>query len=159
MMAPGGVAIAPLPPSGTHPKDLVTNRSLALWAYTDMTDRRWIWGKEFILLHSVPGAPNPQKVGIWDSYGWAAYARHGHLFVDGFHPAPGAAYPDFHSSIELFTDARFLEVETLAPLQCLDPGSTAVHVETWFLLRDIPQPESEADVRQRILPVIDKLNW
>jgi hypothetical protein len=44
-------------------------------------------------------------------------------------------YPDFGCSVEIFTNAAMLEVETLGPLATLEPGSAVEHVEEWSLHR------------------------
>lgn len=49
----------------------------------------------------------------------------------------GLVYPDFGASLECFTNAEMLEVETLGPLTTLEPGSTVEHVEQWHLYRDV----------------------
>jgi hypothetical protein len=53
VMAPGGVEIIPLPPLGEHPRDLLPNRPMVLWPFTDMTDPRWRWGRR--LHHAAAG--------------------------------------------------------------------------------------------------------
>ena len=157
VMAPGGTGIVPLPPRKSHGESLLPANTLSMWAYTDMSDPRWTWGRQVILLKQDPENDSPQKIGISSQEGWAAYARHGHLFVKFFEPAAGARYPDLNSSVELFTNELILEVETLGPLVNLAPGTTVTHTETWALLRDIPQPQSEADVVDEILPQIERL--
>lgn len=154
VMAPGGVAVIPLPPRGSHADNLRPTSSLALWAYTDMADPRWTWGRQYLLLRQDPGANTPQKIGLRVSDGWAAYARNGHLFVKTFDHQPDAGYPDFNSTVEVYTDAQFLEVETLGPLVELAPGATAEHVERWSLFRDVPAPEDDAGVEEHVLPRI-----
>jgi hypothetical protein len=154
VMAPGGVAIVPLPPRGTHAENLQPTSSLTLWAYTDMSDPRWTWGRQYLLLRQDPRANAPQKVGVRTSDGWAAYARNGHLFVKTFDYQPDAVYPDFNSTVEVYTDAQILEVETLGPLVELAPEATAEHGERWFLFRDVPAPEDDAGVEEYILPRI-----
>jgi hypothetical protein len=44
-------------------------------------------------------------------------------------------YPDFGCSVEIFTNAAMLEVETLGPLTTLEPGSAVEHIEQWSLDR------------------------
>ena len=154
VMAPGGIAIMPLPPRGSHADNLRPTSSLALWAYTDMGDPRWTWGRQYLLLRQDPAAKTPQKVGVRVSDGWAAYARNGHLFVKTFGHQPDADYPDFNSTVEVFTDEQMLEVETLGSLVELAPGATAEHVERWFLFRDVPAPEDDAGVEEHVLPRI-----
>jgi hypothetical protein len=154
VMAPGGTAVLPLPPRGKHPEVLLPANTLTLWAYSDMSDPRWIWGRKYILLRQDSAAPTPQKVGAWVPDGWVAYAHGGHLFVKAFEPVPGAAYPDLGCSTEVFTNAEMLELETLGPLVRLQPDAAVEHGEHWFLFRDVPTAASDSDVEQHLLPRI-----
>lgn len=157
VMAPGGVAILPMPPRGPHDENLQPANTLTLWAYTDLSDPRFTLSGRFILLRQDPSRPDPQKIGGQIAAGWTAYARGGELFVKRFTYQPGRAYPDLGCSVELFTDDRMAEVETLGPLTRLEPGETVEHVETWHLLRGIPQPSSEREVLEQVLPAITPL--
>ena len=152
VMAPGGTAIVPLPPRGTHPERLQPANTLTLWAYTDMSDPRWTWGRKYFLLRQDPAARTPQKAGAWVPDGWVAYAQGGHLFLKTFAPVPGAVYPDLGSSAEVFTNAEMLELETLGPLVRLQPEQAVEYVEHWFLFRDVPAPAGDADVERYVLP-------
>jgi hypothetical protein len=154
VMAQNGVAIVPLPPRGSHEENLLPATTLTMWAYTDMTDPRWTWGHKYLLLRQHPEMEQPQKVGAMVPDGWAAYARDGHLFVKRFTFVPGARYPDWGCSVEVFTNADFAEVESVAPFVQLQPGSTVEHVEHWFLFKEVPTPESEADVERHVLPKV-----
>ncbi|PKO21754.1 MAG: hypothetical protein CVU38_13040 [Chloroflexi bacterium HGW-Chloroflexi-1] len=152
VMAPGGTAVIPLPPRGVHPENLQPVNTLTLWAFTDMSDVRWTWGHKYVLLRQDPASARPQKVGALVTDGWVGYARGGHLFVKRFIPVPDAAYPDFNSTVEVFANADFLEVETLGPLVQLAPGASVEHVEDWRLFDGVSQPIGEADVEAHILP-------
>ncbi len=152
VMAPGGVAIAPLPPRGSHVENLLPTSTLALWAYTNMADSRWTWGERYVLLRQDPQATTPQKAGFAVPDGWVAYARAGQLFVKTFAYDVTACYPDLGSAVELFTNTRMLEVETLGPLTTLEPGAAVEHVEQWQLFDEVPLPTNDADVRAHILP-------
>lgn len=157
VMATGGTGIMPLPPRKTHQESLLPANTLSMWAYTNMADPRWTWGQRVIMLRQDPTNEVPQKIGISSQDGWAAYARGGHLFVKLFDPVAGAQYPDFNSTVEFFTNEMILEVETLGPLVNLAPGSAVTHRETWCLLADVPQPQSEADVIANIFPLIAQI--
>lgn len=157
VMATGGVGIIPLPPRGTHALNMLPANTLALWAYTNMADPRWIWGHEFIMLNQDTSMAKPQKVGLWVPDGWTAYARNGHLFVKTFAPDENQTHPDFNSNVELFTNDEILEVETLAPLVKLVPETAVTHTETWHLFRNIPQPQTEADVITHVMPVVTRI--
>jgi hypothetical protein len=154
VMAPGGKAIIPLPPRASHEESLLPTNVITLWAYTDMADRRWVWGSKYVTLGQDRRANTPQKAGFMVTDGWAAYAREGHLFVKKFSYLEGERYPDFGCSVEVFTDADMLELETLAPLARIRPGSTVEHVEHWFLFRDVPVPSGDTDVDSQVLPKI-----
>jgi hypothetical protein len=152
VMAPGGTAVVPLPPRGPHEANLVPTSSMALWAYTDISDPRWSWLRTCVLLRQDPGAASYQKIGLRVSDGWAAYARAGHLLVKGFVHRAGARYPDLGCNVECFTNADMLELETLGPLVNLEPGCSVEHGESWTLWRDVPVPASSADVEEQIVP-------
>jgi len=154
VMAPGGRAIIPLPPCASHQESLLPTGVIALWAYTNMADRRWLWGKKYVMLGQDRTATAPQKAGFVVTDGWAAYARDGHLLVKKFSYLEGERYPDFGCSVEVFTDADMLELETLGPLVRLPPGGIAEHVEHWFLFRDVPVPSGENDVDSKLQPKI-----
>jgi hypothetical protein len=157
VMAPGGTAIFPLPPRGTHPENLLPNTLISLWAYTDMTDPRWYWGKKFVLLKQNPNAKSPQKAGFMNVDGWAAYVRNGHMFVKTFDYIPNAHYPDFGCNSETWTNSEILELESLSPLTEIQPGSSIEHIEKWFLFKDVPTPKNDDDVDKYIIPLIKSL--
>jgi hypothetical protein len=156
MLAPGGTAIIPLPPRGPHPENLQPTGRLILWPYTDLADLRWTWGRHYVLLRQDPAQSAPQKIGVLVPNGWAAYARAGHLFVKTFAHFPNARYPDLGCSVETFTNATMLELETLGPLTRLEPGAALEHIENWFLFRGVPVPANEAEVNIHLTP---KINW
>jgi hypothetical protein len=154
VMAAGGRAILPLPPRGSHTENLLPKNALSMWAYTDMADARWIWGRKYIMLRQDSNQPNPQKIGLTNFEGWAAYARGGHLFLKTFTPQAGVSYPDYESTVEIFTNTDMLELETLGPTVKLNPGQSVEHAENWYLFRDVQEPESDADVDQYVLPKV-----
>lgn len=153
VMAPGGFAIAPMPTT-FHPDRLLPNRALTLWPYTDMRDDRWVWGTDYVLLRQkVVSGQERTKVGLNSNVGWAAYSLKGHLFIKRVDYIEGAKYPDFNSSLEVFSNNRMLELETLAPLVTLQPGAVAAHEERWELHKDIELAFSEEDVRAKVEPL------
>jgi hypothetical protein len=119
-----------------------------------MADPRWTWGDNYILLRQDPNASSPQKFGMSSSQGWAAYARHGHLFVKTFRHFPDKKYPDMNAVLEMFTNKNMLEVESLGPLTRLEPGAEVVHEEVWYLYDGVPMPRNDADVEQHVMPKV-----
>lgn len=152
-----GTAIVPLPPFGSHDDFLAPVSNLVLWAYTDLTDPRWTVGGKYVLLRQDAGAGTPQKVGLRVSQGWSAYVLDEVLFVKTFADQAEAEYPDLNSNVEIYTDARFLEVETLGPLASLAPGEAATQTETWYLVPGIPTPACDDDVERDVMPVVNRI--
>lgn len=126
----GGVAILPQPAGPIDAHGLLPNRRLALWPYTRADDPRLHLRDDAIQVEGQAELP-PLKIGHWNLHGWIAYLRGGVLFVKRFDPRADAPYPDFNSNAEVYCNDRFIELETLAPLERLEPGRTARHVETW----------------------------
>jgi hypothetical protein len=150
VMAQGGVAVIPLPPRGSHTEKLLPVNLVTMWAYTNMADPRWTWGEKYILLRQDPAAEKPQKIGVMTPDGWIGYALNGQLFVKKFSYIPGGAYPDWGCSVESFTNADMLEIETLGPMVSLAPGAAVEHVEDWHLFDGVPMPQNDADVERNI---------
>lgn len=160
VMAEGGKAILPLPPKAPVSKDkLLPEGILALWSYTDLADRRWEIGSQYMQLHqskNPTGRFKEQMVGIFNPSGWGAYFRRGHLFLKMAEVQRNAKYPDFGCNFELYTDPDSLELETLGPLCNLEPGQTAEHKEEWWLFKGIPAGDGDSWVDSVIRPVLDK---
>lgn len=157
VMDGGGVAIIPLPLRGSHTEFLSPTHLMTMWAYTNMSDPRWTWGDRFVLLRHDSKDQWPQKVGVSIPGGWAAYANGGRLFLKQAEYKTGALYPDNGCSMEFFTNPEMLEVESLSPMMTLEPRQSAEHTEIWTLLKDIPQPNSEADIHKNILPAVEPI--
>ena len=137
VMAPGGLAIMPQPPLGEHPRDLLPNRRLVIWPYTDLSDLRYRFGRRYLTLRQDP-AGRPTKIGMPAPTGWAGYLLKRTLFIKRFSWLAGADYPDDGCNLEVFTNARMLELESLGPLQRLEPGDKAELIEGWDLREDLP---------------------
>lgn len=155
VMSPGGCAIIPLPPRGSHQGNLLPENTFTLWAYTDLSDPRWTWARNYIMLRQDPDMSQPQKIGVLNKNGWMAYLRNGHLFIKKFEYQQGSVYPDWGSSVETFTNDKFIELETLGPLKTVEPGEAVEHVETWFLIKNIPDIKKDTDIEQHIIPMIE----
>jgi hypothetical protein len=149
-MAPGGVALVPLPPRGPHPEFILPTSVLSLWPYTDLSDPRFALGREYLRLRAVAGAATPQKIGVLAPDGWAAYSLNGQMLVKRFAYHPGARYGDLGVNVELFTDADMLELETVGPLATIAPGASAEHVERWSIGEGLLDLADEAAIEQHV---------
>ena len=155
MMTPGGVAITGFPPRGKHPDVLPATNPLVMWAYSDLSDKRWLFTRKYLGLHQDPGNAEPQKLGLFNANTWAAYFVHDELFLKRYQADSAKAYPDFGASFETFTNAEFLELETLGPLTKVEPNASAAHVEHWTLVRNVNLPAlSDADLDKLLNPFL-----
>lgn len=145
-----GRAILPQEPESDQ---LQPVRPMALWGYTDMADPRWTWGRDYIQLECDPEAQSPQKIGVANTLGWAAYYREGVVFLKRYGLDPTAVYPDYGVNTELYTNGDMLEVETLGPLVELEPGASTEHTEVWLLHR-ARLGQSEDDLRETLDPIV-----
>ena len=158
VLAPGGRAIVPQEPFVAHADRVLPVRPVVLWGYTQMKDPRWTWGNRFIVLRQDSAVEVPQKMGALVSEGWAAYANGDRLFVKRFPFVQGADYPDFGCNLELFTNNRMLEVESLGPLSTLKKGESVSHQEDWYLLRGIKIGASDEAIASAFASVLSALS-
>jgi hypothetical protein len=136
IMRGGGEASIPNEPFAPYSGEtLLPVRNLTVWSYTDFTDSRWRLESNFIRLKTDADKSEPQKIGVLNKQGWAAYEWGNLRFTKRFNFAENAIYPDMNSNTELYTAGNFIELETLAPLKKLDSGESAEHIERWELSR------------------------
>ncbi len=155
MMAPGGHGVSGFPPRGTHPENLAPTNPLVMWAFTDLSDPRWTWLKKYFVLRQDPANPVPMKIGHFNPKTFGAYFLHGEMFLKRYDADPSKTYPDFGCSYETFTNADFLELETLGPLTKVAPGGVVEHVERWSLHRDArPSAWTDAELDRILLPLL-----
>jgi hypothetical protein len=157
--AAGSLAILPQEPYIEPELDLLPARPIVLWKYTRMTDKRWTWGSEYILLKNDPEYTSEQKIGILNKQGWNAIILGSSLMIKRFAFNPDVVYPDFGSNNEAYVNGNLLETESLGPLSGIKPGESVSHSEEWFLLHfDNTQIiDSEESVRKYVRPLIDRV--
>lgn len=155
VMTSGGMAIVPQERFVPHTELLTPVRSLTLWGYTNMSDHRWRWGKRYITLQQKEEEKMPTKAGFGNTLGWVAYFVKKYLFLKVFSYQPGALYPDFGSNTELFANQDMCEVETLSPLQKVEPGDMLEHVENWFFYDNVTVENSDESINQIVLPLVE----
>ncbi len=135
VMAPGGVAVAGLPPRARHEDRLLPTNPLVMWGYTDLSDARWKFLPRHVLLRQDPAAAAPQKVGLFAEHTRVAYQLEGDVFLKTTSADASREYPDLGASLEVFTNRDMLEMETLGPLETIAPGAAVEHIEHWSLHR------------------------
>ena len=156
MMAQGGTGIHGFPPRGKHPEVLYPTNPLVMWAFSNLADPRWHYTRKYLMLHQDPHNAEPQKLGSFNKNTWAAYSLGSELFIKRAAAADSPkGYPDFGCSFETFTNADFLEMETLGPLQHLKPGASVEHVEHWTAHKNVKLRDfTDAELDRSVLPLL-----
>jgi hypothetical protein len=70
-------------------------------------------------------------------------------------PQAGKQYPDLNSNVEVYCGDEFIELETLGPLQQLEPGQSLSHREVWSLYTDIGDVPANIEGVRRL---VERLN-
>ncbi|RLI02720.1 hypothetical protein DRO38_03615 [Candidatus Bathyarchaeota archaeon] len=130
IMKPKGFAIIPIQSSKVDEEGLLPDRHITIWPYTDLSDKRLTFTNDFIFIRQDPEVESPVKIGTMANPSWTAYWVEGVAFVKEFQKKEGE-YPDFGCNVEVYTNANMLELETLSPLQTLEPNDTIRHTEIW----------------------------
>jgi hypothetical protein len=154
IMRGGGTAIVPQEPYGSHDDNLLPVRPMVLWAYTDLSDPRFTIGPRYLRLRSDAARTEPQKIGVGNRQGWAAYQLDRTVFLKRFAYKASHTYPDHGSNVEVYTAGPFIELETLGPLVRLGPGEVAEHVEEWQLFGNVDLGTTEASIDAALSPLV-----
>jgi hypothetical protein len=134
IMRGGGVCEIPNEPYAPYSGEtLLPVRNLTVWSYTDLSDSRWSFDREFIRLRVDENKSEPQKIGVLNKQGWAKYRVNDLIFTKQFGFQANKIYPDMNSNTELYTAGSFVEIESLAPLQKFRPNESTEHIEHWRL--------------------------
>jgi len=150
ILRPGGTVIIPQEPFRSHDEALLPARPMALWYFTDLTDTRYRIGKRLLELRCDAQLESPQKIGVLNEQGWAGYYSSPLLFVKEFDYRAGAAYPDYGCNCEAYTAGNYLELESLGPMEMLQPGETATHRERWRLFDNVTLSKNDEERAEEI---------
>lgn len=115
---------------------LLPNRTLMLWPYNNMTDKRFYMDDNYYCVSHDKDAKVAFKIGTNNTKGTHICVNNETVFKKSCEYIEGASYPDNGCCTEIYTDARILEVESLSPLYTLKPGETCEHVENWELYEE-----------------------
>ena len=130
MMRPHSTAILPQQFGAIDKDGLLPNRTFALWSYSRWEDPRLKLGDEFITVNA-DGTKSPFKLGYFNPHGWLGYVFEDTFFVKRWGVRRGEEYPDQGCNAEVYTNDRFIELESLGALVDLKPHEEIVHTETW----------------------------
>ena len=132
VMDVGGTEIIPFYGDDTG---LLPNRTLSLWPYCGMNDKRLSLGEKYIKLRQDTVIHNPFKLGVYSTAGWAGYIKNNTMFLKSFNIDRNGIYPDYGVCYETYTNNLILEMESLGPLTKLKGGECVTHTEVWRLIK------------------------
>ena len=142
----GGKAVIPLPKKIPFPEMLLPSFPIIVWPYTELNDPRLKFSERYIHVSQAPGAKFPLKIGAACEKNWVGYFINNNFFVKKFEFQAGCTYPDFGSCVEIYTDGEMLELETLSPVQRIQPGEALIHSEEWELWKTKGVPQSDLEI-------------
>ena len=158
VMQPGGRALVPLDIG--NPTAFADVRRVILWSYARWQDPRYIIGDTLVQVdHRLVPTAQPagsrrrldeSKIGVDSAQGWAGYLRGDILYLKQFEHVAGGSYPDGGSTIEVYSNAEFLELENLSPLVTLAPGEDLNYSEEWALFASVPLEGNDREIAHTI---------
>jgi hypothetical protein len=89
----------------------------------------------------------PQKIGA-DAKSWVAVYNDNNLFVESFEFDESATYPDFGTSVTIFGNELFSELEVLSPEKHLKIGECIKYNIRWNLIKKSCKEEAEEYLQQ-----------
>lgn len=141
----GGVEVIPL---SKEKSELLNNRVIALWDYTNLDDGRAKISNDYIVLKTKENGDTEDmfKIGTNNTDGYTMYFYKDTLFVKEFDYVKGSQYPDGGCNCESFTNNEYIEIESVGPLKWIDYDETLNYTEKWNLFKDVKQPSSKNDI-------------
>jgi len=161
IMAPGGVAVLPQHVFDRHADKLRPARVIAMWPFTDLSDRRWFLGRQLITMTPDRSKLEPQKLGIRNERGWCACVWPHAVLIKHLPYEADGVYPDGGVNNEVYAEGDFLELETLGCLQRLEPGESGVHQEQWSVFPglDASVTSDEATFHEALTELAATVEW
>lgn len=105
---------------------------------TDIESAQWQQRNEYFMIEPTGEVG---KAGLYSHCGMIARLTDEGTFVKRVEPDPAATYPDGNCNIELYTNPRFCEMETLSPMRSMCPGGVTTHTECWKLTAQTFAPD------------------
>lgn len=126
----GGIAALPL---RENPKsDLLPDRQISFWPYSNISDTRLELSNDELRIQAT-SLQEIIKVGARCPQGWINYTNHGLCFRKEFEFNAEADYCDMGCNAEIYTNGLIIETESLSGLVSLSPGESIQHNEKWLV--------------------------
>lgn len=121
-------------PMNTNDTGLLANRNISVWPYTNLADSRVHFGKKYVTLRQDINIEQSFKLGFDLNDAKVYYCLGEDIFEKSFVTHHGCEkYPDNNCSFETYTNAGFIEVESLSPLKSVNPNETVSLTECWSM--------------------------
>ena len=131
--AAGGSLVIPM---NTNDTGLLHNRSISVWPYTDLSDPRIRFGKNYAVVSQDTNATTPIKLGFDLNGGVTYYVLGDDIFSKRYDARHGQLpYPDENCSFETYTNDVMIEVETLSDVKTVENGGSHELLEFWSLTK------------------------
>ncbi len=143
-VVPRGVVVFPWGRRGSWDLKKIVYWNKWMGHSSDVNSLQWEPGPD---LFNVVPTGEEGKVGSNSPEGWVALCRDDATFVKSYAWVPNARYPDEDSSLQVYTCAQFIEMETLGPLTTFYPGQEVVHREVWTVTAQAVDPADSAALR------------
>ena len=114
---------------------LLPNRTLVLWAYTKLNDRRITVNDRLVCVKQDPDGDGALKIGFNNERGTViTLTEDGTEFIQRYKTDhKNGEYPDGGCSCEIYSCPDFTEAEALSPLQTILPGHSLDFAVEWEL--------------------------
>ncbi len=121
-------------PMNTNDTGLLANRNISVWPYTNLADSRVHFGKKYVTLRQDINIEQSFKLGFDLNDAKVYYCLGEDIFEKSYVTHHGCEkYPDNNCSFETYTNAGFIEVESLSPLKSVNPDQTVSLTECWSM--------------------------
>lgn len=128
----GGTLVLPMNDDDTV---LLPNRVISVWPYTDIKDSRYELSNKYAVVKNTD-EEKPMKLGFDLKHGKSYYFVRGDVFKKQFDTFHGTKnYVDYGCSFETYNCNKFIEIETLSPIETVAPGGEIKHSELWSLYK------------------------
>lgn len=132
-LTPGGTEYINL---NTEDTGFLANRTIALWPYSKISDKRFELQDDLAVLHQDETAQTAFKVGFNVVCGEAEYIKGNQRFIKKFDAYnPDYNYPDYSCNFETYTNKYFIECEVIGDEREYMPGESAIISEKWIIDR------------------------
>ena len=124
-------------PMNTVDTEVLPNRKIVLWPYTDPRANNFYWGKKYITVKQIPeGESYTAKLGVDLNCGTAYYVLGDEILYKKYDTNhEEGQYPDGGCSFETYVCNAMIEFETLSELKTVSKGETLEHTEHWSICK------------------------